>query len=84
MNHGHDPMGTPFDAGSLPSLLRQCEVIVAKRDLGRGIVGIIDGGAPFGVESGPDIDERKALLRLSEISGFSHHPFRPGFRWRTP
>lgn len=39
------------------------QVLVASTDLGRGIVGVIDGGAPLGVESDADVGERKALLR---------------------
>jgi hypothetical protein len=39
------------------------QVIVASTELGRGIVGVIDGGSPLGVESNADIDARKALLR---------------------
>ena len=39
------------------------EVIVARSELGNGIVGVIDGGAPLGVESEADVVERRALLR---------------------
>jgi adenosine/AMP kinase len=39
------------------------EVIVARTDLGRGIVGVVDGLAPAGVESAADVTERKRLLR---------------------
>jgi len=39
------------------------EVLVATTDLGRGIVGVVDGGSPLGVESEDDITARKALLR---------------------
>ena len=39
------------------------EVIVAATELGRGIVGVIDGSAPKGVESEPDIAWRKSFLR---------------------
>lgn len=37
--------------------------IVAENELGRGILGVIDGGAPLGVETEKDIAERKGLLR---------------------
>jgi hypothetical protein len=39
------------------------EVVVAETELGRGILGIIDGQRPRGIESQKDIEERKALLR---------------------
>jgi uncharacterized protein len=39
------------------------QVIVASTELGRGIVGVIDGGSPLGIESDADIDARRALLR---------------------
>jgi adenosine/AMP kinase len=41
----------------------QVEVIVAETDLGRGIVGVIDGLVPAGVETDEDVVERKGLLR---------------------
>jgi len=39
------------------------EVLVAETDAGRGIVGVVDGGSPLGVESDDDISARKDLLR---------------------
>lgn len=39
------------------------QVIVAESEQGRGIVGVIDGGAPLGVEGEKEIAERKAMLR---------------------
>jgi adenosine/AMP kinase len=39
------------------------EVIVAKTDLGRGIMGVIDGMTTLGIESQQDIAERKDFLR---------------------
>lgn len=39
------------------------EVVVAETELGRGILGVIDGLAPVGVETDQDIVERKQLLR---------------------
>lgn len=39
------------------------EVVVAETDLGRGILGVIDGGSPLGVETEEHVAERKALLR---------------------
>ena len=39
------------------------QVLVAETALGRGIVGVIDGGAPLGVETEADVAERRQLLR---------------------
>jgi hypothetical protein len=39
------------------------EVIVAESDLGRGIMGVIDGIKTTGIENEKDIRERKELLR---------------------
>jgi len=39
------------------------EVIIAESKQGRGIMGVIDGGVPTGVESKKEVDERKNLLR---------------------
>jgi uncharacterized protein len=39
------------------------EVIVAETDLGRGILGVIDGFASKGIETEEHIQERKDLLR---------------------
>jgi adenosine/AMP kinase len=39
------------------------EVLVAVLPGGRGILGVVDGGAPLGVENDADVAERKQLLR---------------------
>jgi adenosine/AMP kinase len=39
------------------------QVLVAETDLGRGVLGVVDGGAPLGVESEQDDRDRRALLR---------------------
>ncbi len=39
------------------------EVVLAKTDQGRGVLGVIDGEAPKGVETEDDATERIALLR---------------------
>jgi len=41
----------------------EVEVIVAQSQLGRGILGVVDGSSPKGVEKEPDIKWRKDLLR---------------------
>jgi len=39
------------------------QVIVAETDRGRGILGVVDGAIPLGVETDADIGERRELLR---------------------
>jgi adenosine/AMP kinase len=39
------------------------EVLVAQTDLGRGIVGVVDGMPPAGIETPSDEVDRKHLLR---------------------
>ena len=39
------------------------EVIVAESEQGRGILGVIDGSSPKGIEAGADVEWRHGLLR---------------------
>jgi hypothetical protein len=39
------------------------EVVLAETDLGRGVLGVIDGSSPVGVETDEDVADRKSLLR---------------------
>ncbi|MBX8688339.1 hypothetical protein GO011_12960, partial [Mycobacterium sp. 20091114027_K0903767] len=39
------------------------DVLVAVTPLGRGIVGVVDGQSPLGVESDDDVVARRDLLR---------------------
>ncbi len=39
------------------------EAIIAKTEQGRGILGVIDGESPKGIEKVRDIEERKSFLR---------------------
>jgi hypothetical protein len=39
------------------------EVVVAETEQGRGVLGVIDGSSPAGVETDRDEEERKELLR---------------------
>ena len=39
------------------------EVVVAETDLGRGVLGVIDGLAPLGIEGEEDIEKRRQFLR---------------------
>jgi adenosine/AMP kinase len=40
------------------------QAIVAESELGRGILGVIDGFPPKGVESAGEMDQRRAFLRM--------------------
>jgi len=40
------------------------DVVVAENDRGRGILGVIDGDKPKGIESAKDAEDRKAFLRM--------------------
>jgi len=39
------------------------DVIIAETELGRGVLGVVDGEVPLGVEKEEDIENRKAFLR---------------------
>jgi len=39
------------------------DVVIAENELGRGVMGVIDGEKPKGIESRKDADDRKAFLR---------------------
>ena len=39
------------------------QVVVAKSELGRGVMGVIDGSSPKGVETTQDVQVRKEFLR---------------------
>jgi adenosine/AMP kinase len=39
------------------------EVIVAETEQGRGVLGVVDGAPPLGVEKDEDVRDRKELLR---------------------
>ena len=53
----------PEVCGILCATANPVEIVVAESDLGRGIVGVIDGRPPAGVESEADVAERRQLLR---------------------
>jgi adenosine/AMP kinase len=39
------------------------DLIIAVTPRGRGIVGVVDGEPPLGVETDADVTDRRALLR---------------------
>ncbi|MCF4152502.1 adenosine-specific kinase [Dethiosulfovibrio sp. F2B] len=44
------------------------QVLIAETEQGRGVVGVVDGFVPKGIESGNDVAARKSLLR--DIIGY--------------
>jgi adenosine/AMP kinase len=40
------------------------QVVIAESEQGRGIIGVIDGVPPKGVETAEDVEKRKAFLRM--------------------
>lgn len=53
----------PEIVGLFAATANPLQVVIAKSDQGRGVVGVIDGGASQGVESDQDKEERMLLLR---------------------
>ncbi|WP_040783442.1 adenosine-specific kinase [Nocardia pneumoniae] len=53
----------PEVCGIFCATANSVDVLIAETELGRGIVGVIDGAAPVGVESGDDEQDRRQLLR---------------------
>lgn len=39
------------------------QILVATTDLGRGVLGVVDGSPPLGTETEQDVEARKGLLR---------------------
>jgi adenosine/AMP kinase len=40
------------------------QAVIAESDLGRGVLGVIDGFPPKGVETPDDVEKRRAFLRM--------------------
>jgi adenosine/AMP kinase len=53
----------PAVCGIFCATANPVEVVVARTDRGRGIVGVIDGSPPVGIETDADAAERRQLLR---------------------
>jgi uncharacterized protein len=52
-----------IEIGCGHSTANSVEVIIAQTEQGRGILGVIDGESPRGVESSKDKEERRSFLR---------------------
>ncbi len=57
------PDGTNLIVGQSHFIANPVEIVVARSDQGRGVLGVIDGSAPKGVETLADVVARKELLR---------------------
>lgn len=53
----------PEVCGVLCATANPVDVLVAVTERGRGIIGVIDGAPPVGVETDGDVADRRALLR---------------------
>ncbi len=71
LGEGFYPVNVLNSIKSVPEVCRifcatanPVEVIVAETDLGRGILGVVDGSSPSGLEADEDIAWRKGFLRM--------------------
>jgi hypothetical protein len=71
LGSGYYPVNVLNALKSVPEVCRifcatanPVEVIVAETDLGRGILGVVDGSSPVGIETDEDIAWRKGFLRM--------------------
>jgi adenosine/AMP kinase len=63
INVMHAVRGCPEVCGIFCATANAVEVVVAETDLGRGVLGVIDGQTPLGVEGDADEAKRKGFLR---------------------
>ncbi len=70
LGEGYFPVNVVNTIKGVPEVCRifcatanAAEVVVASTDMGRGILGVVDGSAPKGVEGDADIAWRKSFLR---------------------
>ncbi len=58
----NDIKGVPEVCSIFCATANDVKVVVAETEDGRGVVGVIDGQTPLGIEGDEDIEERKKLL----------------------
>jgi adenosine/AMP kinase len=67
LDDGFFPVNVLAAVRAVPEVCRiycaTAQVIVAQTELGRGVLGVVDGASPLGVETDADIEWRKDLLR---------------------
>lgn len=63
INIGHALKSCPEVVTLYCATANPVQVIIAETDQGRGIIGVIDGYSPLGVEGKEDIDKRIKFLR---------------------
>ncbi|MGB9375238.1 MAG: adenosine-specific kinase [Jiangellales bacterium] len=54
----------PEVCGIFAATANPLQVVVAVTDAGRGVLGVIDGGSPLGVETADDVTDRRELLQV--------------------
>src|SRR5438477_9060677 len=54
----------PEVCGIFCATANAAQAVVAESELGRGVLGVIDGFPPKGVETAGDVEKRKAFLRM--------------------
>jgi uncharacterized protein len=71
LGEGFYPVNVLNTVKSVPEVCRifcatanPVEVLVAETELGRGILGVVDGSSPLGIETDEDIIWRKGFLRM--------------------
>ena len=71
LGNGFYPVNVLNAVKSVPEVCRifcatanPAEVLIAETKLGRGILGVVDGSSPLGIEADEDIAWRKGFLRM--------------------
>jgi len=63
LGDGFFPVNVPEVCRIYCATANPTQVIVVQTELGRGVLGVVDGASPLGVETDADIAWRKDLLR---------------------
>ena len=54
----------PEVCGIFCATANPADVVVAETERGRGVLGVIDGSCPAGVETAEDVEKRRGFLRM--------------------